>query len=1088
MADPMSKEARRSLAPIVSAATKGFRLDSPANERHRSNMEILCRRTLCYALSLSIVLLTGSCGDSFQRGNDLGLLVSPNIVSFGAVPIGQLVSEQVTIKHTGTKGTIQLELATLVTDSPDFAVEGPDKTTLNPGDTTTVMIYYTPSDVEHDVGTLVLAHNMPGQVDVELPIQTVIQAPLIQSVPVKLDFGDLSGGTSADRNLLIRNIGTAPVTVTNMGLDLKFGAPFDVIPEESEPTPFLMDVGDEANVTVRFSPPIAASDVFYEANLRFITDHKETTNRVVPVLGMGRHSMLIITPAFVDFGTVVVDSPKVATIQVQNIGGKSVAFNSIALADHHPSLTLLGVPEGAFSLQPFESLTLTLRFAPKEVVQPADDLLGYIHLSSDDYVWPERDVSVFGRSSEPSIQVTPPDVVDMGIVGIGFQHQRRVEIANVGVAPLTIQSVVLTGDTPADFSISGLPMLPVTLAPTGVAYVEVAYINPGEEDGEMWGAMTIGSDDPVAPMVTVNLRARNTILGGCVPRFVPPTVNFGVVGPGTKVHRVLYLVNDGSLPCTYTATKFLDCKSPTGLCQPLVGTSEVFLLGDEAPAVGETVYFSQELSIPIWYAPIEESGEDVGLTSLTLVDGSLGIGPVFQYHPLVGGVAPTLKGVVGTAGIVAEPDSIDFGLVRIGCASPSVTVSATRLGEMPIDLAAVTFEGCDGQYEITGLPGLPTPLFETGDAAVSFDIRYVPTKAGDTVCAASLQPNVETAGGASVVLAGQGSTTPIWKDTYQQAPENQVDILFVVDNSGSMSDEQLSLVQGFQSFIDQAALWNVKYQIGVVTTDVQHDGGVLVGTPRFVVNADPDPFKASVQVGTEGSGDERGLLAAWLALQENMMEDLELNCTVPALCPATNPNITCVDGGCGGPNRGFLRDNAKLAIIWVSDEEDHSPSGLAEYVAFFKGLKPPGQVRGYAIVGDPPSQANPIGGCGGWTPNTGPFTGPSKGGEPAQRYADMAEKLGGSWYSICAFGIEDGTSPSLLEQIGADAFQPVQVFPLTQPPVQGTIVVKVDGVPCPTGWTYDGLEETVVFDPASTCFPGPDTEVSITYELDCLPI
>ena len=85
-------------------------------------------------------------------------------------------------------------------------------------------------------------------------------------------------------------------------------------------------------------------------------------------------------------------------------------------------------------------------------------------------------------------------------------------------------------------------------------------------------------------------------------------------------------------------------------------------------------------------------------------------------------------------------------------------------------------------------------------------------------------PTLKRRGGASVVLAGQGSTTPIWKDTYQQAPENQVDILFVVDNSGSMTDEQLSLVQGFQSFIDQAALWNVKYQIGVVTTDVKHDG------------------------------------------------------------------------------------------------------------------------------------------------------------------------------------------------------------------------------------------------------------------------
>ena len=150
----------------------------------------------------------------------MGLLVSPNVVSFGAVPIGKLVSEQVTLEHTGTRGVIVLDPATIETDSPDLVVEGPDKTTLNPGDIATVMIYYTPSDVEHDVGTLVLGHNIPGQVAVELAVQTVVQAPIIQAVPAKLDFGNVSADTTVDRPLLIRNVGTAPVEVFSMGLDL----------------------------------------------------------------------------------------------------------------------------------------------------------------------------------------------------------------------------------------------------------------------------------------------------------------------------------------------------------------------------------------------------------------------------------------------------------------------------------------------------------------------------------------------------------------------------------------------------------------------------------------------------------------------------------------------------------------------------------------------------------------------------------------------------------------------------------------------------------------------------------------------------
>ncbi len=48
----------------------------------------------------------------------------------------------------------------------------------------------------------------------------------------------------------------------------------------------------------------------------------------------------------------------------------------------------------------------------------------------------------------------------------------------------------------------------------------------------------------------------------------------------------------------------------------------------------------------------------------------------------------------------------------------------------------------------------------------------------------------------------------------------KVDMLFVVDNSGSMSDEQAMLADSFQTFIDQFMLRNVDFHIGIITTDV----------------------------------------------------------------------------------------------------------------------------------------------------------------------------------------------------------------------------------------------------------------------------
>ena len=67
--------------------------------------------------------------------------------------------------------------------------------------------------------------------------------------------------------------------------------------------------------------------------------------------------------------------------------------------------------------------------------------------------------------------------------------------------------------------------------------------------------------------------------------------------------------------------------------------------------------------------------------------------------------------------------------------------------------------------------------------------------------------------------------------------EDRTDILFVVDDSGSMEDEQQNLAANFDAFIERLAASPAKnaYQVAVITTDVnRYDFG------RF-----PDTFIAS---------------------------------------------------------------------------------------------------------------------------------------------------------------------------------------------------------------------------------------------------
>jgi hypothetical protein len=155
----------------------------------------------------------------------------------------------------------------------------------------------------------------------------------------------------------------------------------------------------------------------------------------------------------------------------------------------------------------------------------------------------------------------------------------------------------------------------------------------------------------------------------------------------------------------------------------------------------------------------------------------------------------------------------------------------------------------------------------------------------------------------------------------------KTDILFVVDDSGSMKAEQDLLAAGFSQFIDQLANLPVKgsFQIGVTTTSVDYpvvdttspqgyslvtrypsgqsypQGALVASSGKKILDASsptlvPD-FQANVNVGTSGSGKEQGLRAALLAVTDRIAD---------------------------GANNGFLRPGARLAIIIVSDEDDCS--------------------------------------------------------------------------------------------------------------------------------------------------------------------
>ncbi|MBH23300.1 MAG: hypothetical protein CMH57_02330 [Myxococcales bacterium] len=215
-------------------------------------------------------------------------------------------------------------------------------------------------------------------------------------------------------------------------------------------------------------------------------------------------------------------------------------------------------------------------------------------------------------------------------------------------------------------------------------------------------------------------------------------------------------------------------------------------------------------------------------------------------------------------------------------------------------------------------------------------------------------------------------------DIVTSAGVNKVDILWVVDNSGSMCEEQADLRENFNAFVQELVDVGADFQLAVITTDMEdpsqsgrfqnepnNDPGggqqcnVIVDIsqcptpangqelpPLIIKSSDPryqdsegNPdvekiqrdFGCSATTGTTGTGFEMGLEAARRALSPALTESF---------------------------NAGFLREDAFLAVIFLTDENDCSDGGtldlvngnicewerdklipVQEFVEYFQGLK-----------------------------------------------------------------------------------------------------------------------------------------------------
>jgi hypothetical protein len=531
------------------------------------------------------------------------------------------------------------------------------------------------------------------------------------------------------------------------------------------------------------------------------------------------------------------------------------------------------------------------------------------------------------------------------------------------------------------------------------------------------------------------------------------TLDFGGVPPGATGSAEVRLANQGDGTCSISGVRLEGCGQEFG----------------QGPGFDAAVVPPGGiLSIPVTFRPASVATRTCDL-AFDVTD------PAEPQRRV------SLQGYGDPACLSIQPTALGFALDAAGCGTDESTVAVSNGCGATLQLDSLSLDG--PAFLLLSRPPLPVTLAPLESVPVV--VGYRPAAPGNHAgtlelgFAGPLRLTRPLAG-----TAGEGT----WRmDHFAQAPPPKVDFLFVIDNGTSMADEASQVVRNLRPFLAELAAQGLDWHVGVTTTGLEPGGecpgGVGGGedgrlfpvdrsSARVLAPGTPaveTAWEANLQVGACREGPNQVFEAALRAL------------TPPVASDVDDPRHPEPDDG----NAGFLRPDAHLSVVAVTDRDDASPRSVGFYRDAFralKGLDHPERFHFHAFAGGRNGcQREGLGSA-----------------EPADRLLSLLEETfdPGVFQSIC----EPDWSGSVRDS-AALPFAFETCWWLTAVPADvdgdgaitdddGELAVTVDGEPTPsTGapdrqvWLYSPELNGICFAPRDV--PEPGASIDIRYRLPC---
>jgi formylglycine-generating enzyme required for sulfatase activity len=464
---------------------------------------------------------------------DISLSVAS--LNFGDVTMGQSQSHTFSISNVGNA---VLAIGTITSSSTQIVLSEVGSFTLSGGELRTITVTFSPGTIGDFSENITINTNDP---DESTLVITLVGTGLSSTPPdtqppsgnsstpilialSQIDIGQVTTGSSAQFNVLVKNMGDAILAIDSLYVT---GDGFSV-----EGVRLGIAPGDSALVHLGFRPGSLGT---FQGSLYIKSNDTSKAFYEIALIATGvapvRIPNIVVDKSRMNFGNVVgVGSRGQQDLDLRNTGETTLNFSITT------SSSTVEVEPAQGTVDVGGTTTLTVFFAPTQAGIKNES----VTIHSDDPDQPEFVVEVFGDVQAyegPRISVST-DSIGFADTQVGLSTQSKLIIHNVGVVLLEVSDIQVEG--------LGFEVQPnrASVLP-GDSISVVVQFNP-DHGGEHQGILTILGNDKVAPTIGIPLIGQGTVILGPQALVEPNQLEFGVVTPGESKTLKLSIRNGGT--------------------------------------------------------------------------------------------------------------------------------------------------------------------------------------------------------------------------------------------------------------------------------------------------------------------------------------------------------------------------------------------------------------------------------------------------------------------------------------------------------------------------------------------------------------